>query len=289
MKPRITSYIATIVLGLCLVEMTLSAESIQDDSAGKAASVPPIDELLLFFPSKYPAGDWSPADLTFEDLWCTADDGVRIHGWFCPCTDPRCTILIMHGNAGNIAFRAPMLRYFQSQLRTAVYMFDYRGYGRSVGTPSVEGILRDARAARRCLADRTKLPESELVLMGESLGGAIAIQLASGSPARGLVLQSTFPSLRDVAAVHYPGLSWLVSPTKLDSLAKVASYRGPLLQSHGTADRTIPLELGTKLFKAANTPKWFFAVEGADHNNWFTPDYQSQLDAFVARLAGERK
>ena len=125
--------------------------------------------------------------------------------------------------------------------------------------------------------------------MGESLGGAIAVQLASESPARGLILQSTFSSLRDVADVHYPSLSWLVVPTKLDSTVKIARHHGPLLQSHGTADRTIPFGLGAKLFKAANEPKRFFAVEGASHNDWFTPEYQSELDAFVTRLAGGQR
>jgi uncharacterized protein len=121
--------------------------------------------------------------------------------------------------------------------------------------------------------------------MGESLGGAIVIQLAANSPPRGLILQSTFSSLRDVADVHYPKLSWLVPRNKLDSAAQIVRYRGPLLQSHGSADRTIPFSSGEKLFRAANEPKQFDAITNADHNNWLTDAYLKQLDKFVIHLA----
>jgi fermentation-respiration switch protein FrsA (DUF1100 family) len=104
---------------------------------------------------------------------------------------------------------------------------------------------------------------------------------------RGLVLQSTFSSLKDVADVHYPKLSWLVPPAKLDSVAQIVRYHGPLLQSHGTADRTIPISSGEKLFLAANEPKTFAKIPGADHNNWLTEDYLTQLDKFIRRLASE--
>ena len=219
----------------------------KDASSDRPQTAQSIDELLLFFPAKYPAGDWNPADLKFEDLWCTAEDKTRIHGWYCPCDNPRATLLIAHGNAGNIALRAPLLRYLQSSMQVATFMFDYRGYGRSEGVPTVEGALQDARAARARLAERAGIKESEMVLMGESLGGAIVVQLAAESAPRALILQSTFSSLKDVADVHYPRLSWLVPPTKLDSAAQIGRFHGPLLQSHGTADRTIPISLGREV------------------------------------------
>jgi len=242
-----------------------------------------IDELLLFFPSKYPVGNWKPKGLVFRDVWFVAEDGTRLHGWFCPFDDPRATVLIAHGNAGHVASRAAWLKYLQSKARVATFMFDYRGYGRSEGVPTVNGALLDAKAARAKLRELTRVKDSEMLLMGESLGGAIVVQLAAESAPRGLILQSTFSSLRDVADVHYPKLSWLVPPAKLDSVTQIVRYRGPLLQSHGTVDRTIPFASGEKLFQSANEPKTFVKIPGADHNNWLRQSYLTRLDEFIER------
>ena len=129
------------------------------------------------------------------------------------------------------------------------------------------------------------LKDSEMLLMGESLGGAIAVQLAAESAPRGLILQSTFSSLRDVANVHFPALSWLVPEEKLNSCSAIQRYAGPLLQSHGTADRTIPLPLAEKLYAAGNEPKQFIRIPRADHNNWINDDYLSQLNSFIEKTA----
>jgi hypothetical protein len=227
--------------------------------------------------------------LRFDDVWFWAEDKTRLHGWYCPCDNPRATLLIAHGNAGHVASRAPWLKYLQSRARVATFIFDYRGYGRSEGVPTVEGALLDAKAARAKLRELTRIEDSAMLLMGESLGGAIVVRLAAESAPRGLVLQSTFSSLKDVADVHYPKLSWLVSPAKLDSATQIVRYHGPLLQSHGTADRTIPFSSAEKLFLAANEPKTFVKVPGADHNNWLTEDYLRQLDEFISRLDSQGK
>jgi fermentation-respiration switch protein FrsA (DUF1100 family) len=253
------------------------------------AKAPSLDELLLFFPSKHPAGNWAPKDLRFEDVWFAAEDRTRLHAWYCPADNPRATILIAHGNAGNIASRAPLLRYLQSRTQVSTFMFDYRGYGRSEGVPTVEGALQDARAARTKLRELARIKDSEMLLMGESLGGAVVVQLAAESVPRGLILQSTFSSLKDVADVHYPKLSWLVPPTKLDSATQIARYRGPLLQSHGDADRTIPFASGEKLFRSANEPKAFLRIQGADHNNWLTQEYLRRLDEFIKGVTRDAK
>ncbi len=250
----------------------------------KVAKPQSIDELLLFFPAKYPTGDWQPKELRFDDVYFAADDKTKLHGWYCPCENPRGVILLAHGNAGHVASRATWLRYLQSKARVSVFLFDYRGYGRSEGTPTVEGLLLDARAARAKLCELASTKESEIILMGESLGGAIFVQLAAEVAPRGLILQSTFSSLKDVADVHYPKLSWLVPSNKLDSLNAIAKYRGPLLQSHGDQDRTIPFASGEKLFQAANEPKTFTAIPNADHNNWLSDDYLRQLNDFVNRI-----
>jgi pimeloyl-ACP methyl ester carboxylesterase len=242
-----------------------------------------IDERLLFFPAKYPDGDWQPEGLNYSGVLFTAVDGVRIHGWYCPCENPRAVVLYAHGNAGNITHRADVLRLLQRRLRATVLIFDYRGYGRSEGVPTVEGILNDARAARTFLARQAGINESDLVLIGNSLGGAVAVQLAAEKRPRALVLENTFSSLKDIAAHHYPALAWLVSAKKLNSSELIASYSGPLLQCHGDADRTIPFTLGEKLFAAANDPKQFVKIPGGDHNDWLPDEYYSKLDALLGK------
>ena len=151
------------------------------------------EESLLFFPAKYPDGIWHPAGLDFDDAWITAADGVRIHGWYIPCENPRAVALFAHGNGGNLSHREDYYRALH-QLGVAVLAFDYRGYGRSEGSPTEAGILADGRAARTWLAERAGIPESQIVLMGESLGGAVAVHLASEAPARALILENTFSS-----------------------------------------------------------------------------------------------
>jgi fermentation-respiration switch protein FrsA (DUF1100 family) len=141
----------------------------------------------------------------------------------------------------------------------------------------VEG-LRTILAAAAGPAQRV------IVISGQSLGGAVAIDLAARDGARGLIIESTFSSLRDVASHHYPKLAWLVPAGKLDSGALIARYKGPLLQSHGDKDGTIPYPLARKLFDAANEPKQFVRVPGGDHNDAPPPEYLRQLDAFITDL-----
>lgn len=284
-------WIAPLIVALLPLFLTTrchAQESPEPDSTTEAKTQS-IDELLLFFPSKFPNGDWNPKDLQFKDVFFSAEDGTKLHGWYCPAEDARAVVLVAHGNAGHVASRAPWLRYLQTQARVSVFMFDYRGYGRSEGTSTVEGAIQDATAARAKLCELAAVKESEMLLMGESLGGAIVIQLAADSPPRGLILQSTFSSLRDVANVHYPKLSWLVPPKKLDSVSQVVRYRGPLLQSHGSVDRTIPYSSGEKLYRAANEPKQFVTIEGADHNDWLTDAYLKHLDGFITRVEAASK
>ncbi len=250
---------------------------------------PSLDEQLLFFPTKYPSGNWNPTNLQFEDIYFQSEDGTKLHGWYCPCDKPRGVLLLAHGNAGNVSSRASWLRYLQNQAKLSVLIFDYRGYGRSEGVATVEGVLKDSQAARAKLCELAMVEPDQLILMGESLGGAIAIELAAEIAPRGLIVQSTFSSLRDMADVHYPRLSWLVPVGKLNSVDRISKYRGPLLQSHGSLDRTIPFGLGQKLFQAANEPKQFVEIKQADHNDWLTDVYKRQLDEFIDRIGQPAK
>jgi fermentation-respiration switch protein FrsA (DUF1100 family) len=273
-------------VGLVLMALFLSAGC----RGGGSPSTGPLANLersMVFQPAKYPAGNWQPVALDFEDAWFQAADGTRLHGWYCPHPAPRAVVLLTHGNAGNITHRAGVLRRLNHEHGLAVMTFDYRGYGRSEGTPNEEGILQDARAARAWLAARANLPQRDIVLMGRSLGGAVAVDLAANDGARGLILQSTFTSLPDVASDHVWWVpTGLIMRNRLDSRGKLDRYHGPLLISHGDADRVIPCEHGRRLFEVANLPKRFVPLPGAGHNDPQTREYYVALDEFIDSLPG---
>jgi fermentation-respiration switch protein FrsA (DUF1100 family) len=244
-----------------------------------------FEDQLIFFPGKYPQGDWNPRGLGQEDARFQAADGVKLHGWYVPHKNPRAFILFCHGNAGNVTNRAMILRNLRDVVGASVFIFDYRGYGRSEGKPNEVGILADARAARRWLAARAKIAEKQIILMGESLGGAVAVDLAAEGGARALILESTFSSLPEVAAYHFPWLpaGWLLH-TRLNSAERIKAYHGPLLQSHGDNDHTVPDKFGRRLFAAANEPKEFLTIRGADHNDPRDRAYYEKVAAFVKKL-----
>jgi hypothetical protein len=244
-----------------------------------------LENSLIFFPMRYPDGQWQPAGLKFEDVWFSSADGTRLNGWYMPCKNARAVVLFCHGNAGNITHRADILEVLHRRVGVSTLIFDYRGYGRSEGKPNEAGVLADARAARHWLAQRENIAETDIVVMGESIGGAVAVDLAARDGARALVLESTFNTLPDVAAYHYPWLPvrWAMR-TRLDSAGKISSYHGPLLQSHGDADTIVPLRLGQALFDAANEPKQFLLYPGHDHNDPMPLEYYDALSAFLDRL-----
>ncbi len=244
-----------------------------------------LENKLVFIPSKYPEGDWRPYGLTPEDAWFESSDGVRLHGWYVAHERPLAHVLFCHGNAGNVTHRDDVLRQLHDLVGASVLVFDYRGYGRSSGSPNEKGILADARAARTWLAQRAGIAEERVVLMGESLGGAVAVHLAAERAARGLVLENTFTTLPDVAAAHYPWVPVrLLMRTRLDSLEKIRGYRGPLFQSHGDRDTIVPYELGRRLFEAAEGPKQFYLLSGADHNDPHPRAYYEALRGFLEGL-----
>jgi fermentation-respiration switch protein FrsA (DUF1100 family) len=200
---------------------------------------------------------------------------------------PRAHLLFMHGNAGNLTHRAHVVQRLRHALDSTVMIFDYRGYGQSEGRPDEAGILADARAARAWLAKRIGIDERDVVLIGRSLGGGVAVDLAAEKGARALILENTFTSLPDVAAHHYPFLPVRsLMRTRLDSLSKIANYEGPLIQSHGTEDEVIPLELGQRLFDAApGATKRFIPLQGLQHNDDHPASYYAQLNDFLDEMA----
>jgi fermentation-respiration switch protein FrsA (DUF1100 family) len=250
------------------------------------ASLSPLTTLehrLAFVPLRYPLGDWQPTDLQPEDAWFTAADGTRLHGWYVEHPWPRAVVLFCHGNAGNITYLASMLNGLRRRYAVSVLAFDYRGYGRSEGRPSEEGILQDARAARRWLARRARIAEQDIVLMGQSLGGAVAIDLARDG-ARGLILASTFTSFPDVAQSHVIVPVKALTTLEFNSLEKIRQYRGPVLISHGDADEVVPFDHGLALYDAAPGPKRFVRIPRGRHNDKLPGEYWETLDVFLSTL-----
>jgi uncharacterized protein len=247
-----------------------------------------LEDSMIYFPSPYPEGNWNPVGLDFEDAWFASADGTPLHGWYVPRPDARAAVLFCHGNGGNITHRERALKMLNQRAGVSVLIFDYRGYGRSHGKPNEAGVLADARAARHWLAEREKIGERDVVVMGESLGGAVAVDLAARDGARALILESTFTLLPDMAAYHYRWMPvrWAMR-TRFDSLGKIGDYHGPLLMAHGTADKIVPIEFGRRLFAAANEPKKLIVLRGHDHNDGMTQEYYDEVAKFLDGI-GER-
>ena len=245
---------------------------------------------LIFYPQRYPRGNWETDNLKVEDVWFTTADGVKLHGWYAAREDPRAVVIFAHGNAGNVTHRQFMLRLWNQRLHSSILMFDYRGYGRSEGSPDEAGLYADARAAHAWLAERAQLKPAEIVVMGESLGGAVAVDLAAELGARGLVLVSTFSTMPDVAAYHVP---WLpvrrIMQNRFESVNKIGNYHGPLLESHGTADTVVPIDSARTLFAAANGPKRWVQIPDGGHNDPPTSQLIDAFDEFLTQLPPMRR
>jgi len=244
-----------------------------------------IENSLIFFPSRVPNVSWTPPTPGGEDVVFESEDGTRLVGWYLPHPDPHAVVLFHNGNGGNMSHWREPFRRLHDRCRVTLMGFDYRGYGRSSGSPDEKGVLADARAARKWLATKTGTPENRIVLMGRSLGGGVAINLAKDG-ARAVVVESTFTSLPDVAARIYPWLPirWVMR-TKFDSLATLADYRNPLFISHGDADELVPYSMGRALYDTAgSTMKRFYVVPDGRHNDLPPLAYYDELNEFFAEL-----
>ena len=253
-------------------------------SLGNLSPLKPVERSLIYHPEDWPADFAIPEQAPVEEAWFTAEDGTRIHGLFAEHPNPKRIVLVCHGNAGNVADRVGSLSILNQSHQLSVLMFDYRGFGKSEGKPDEQGLYMDARAARKWLAERAGCQESEIIVMGRSLGGAVAVDLAAKDGAKALVLASTFTSMPEVAKQHVKLLpTGLMMTQRLDSLSKIKNYSGPLLQSHGLDDQLIPIEIGRKLHAAAPGKKRFIEVEGG-HNAPQSPDYREAFNELLESL-----
>ncbi len=239
---------------------------------------------MIYYPMREIEGTPDQAGLKFEDVWLTASDGVKIHGWFVPAAGTAATtILFLHGNAGNISHRLEKLAIFH-KLGAATFIIDYRGYGRSdARQPDEQGTYRDAQAAYDWLVKRG----SPIILYGESLGTAVAVDLAIKVPVAGVIIEEPFTSIADVGQKMFPFLPVrLIAKTKYDSLSKMPKLRAPLLILHSRDDEMFPFSYAERLLAAAPEPKRLVELHGS-HNDAFLVSavvYRQALSEFLAAL-----
>ncbi len=251
---------------------------------GRMPPTRPLMNALLYLPSRRITQTPAAAGLRFANVEFRADDGERLHGWWVPASAPIVGhVLLCHGNAGNIGDRVPHLALL-SAAGFDVLAFDSRGYGRSSGRPGEHGTHRDARAARDALGRQDGVDAARVLYLGESLGGAVALALALERPPAGLILQSAFTSVRDMARRHYPFLPHGLVPDAYPNLRRIARLQAPLLVLHGARDDIVPLMHGEELYEAAPEPKRIQVFPDAGHNDLIGPDWIEAITGWARDL-----
>jgi len=303
-KPRIIKYVKRFIVSLWsskhagwrIARMTVLL------CVGLVILVMAFEDKLIFFPAKYPEGFWSVDAIAggegeivprIEEIHFKAADGTSLHGWYSTpqrksagrfeAVHSDMVLLWFHGNAGNITHRFDMLSGLM-ELSVQVFIIDYRGYGKSEGSPSESGIYLDARGAWDYLTVERGVPSNRIIILGKSLGSAPAVDLASRVEPAGLIVQSGFTSATDMAATIFPFLPSALLRTKMDSIGKIANVACPKLFIHSPVDEVVPYKLGRRLFEAAPEPKQFYEVPRASHNETYIvggKGYFNALRAFI--------
>lgn len=246
-----------------------------------------LNESYLVYPgSKYPRGNWEP-DFDFVEVTFESKDGTQLVGWYLPKEGATETVLLCHGNGENVAQSARHTgRPFQAAFNANVFVFDYRSFGKSEGSPDQQGVLDDARAALDWLCDHCDKSPGEIVLVGHSIGGGPAVHLASTVGAKAMFLQRTFASLVEPAKTRF----WfvpvnLIMRNRFPSSEWIADCDVPIHQSHGDLDTLVPIESGQKLFNSSPaTVKEFWVNEGKGHWHPLPATYWQSAKQFLDRL-----
>lgn len=238
---------------------------------------------MIFFPTSKLSATPTDWGMVYQDVDFAAAGDVPLHGWYVPREGARHVVLFLHGNAGNISYRGESVAVFHD-LGFDVFIFDYRGYGRSGGKPTETGLYDDARAAWRFLTEKKGFAASDIVVFGRSLGGVVAAKLASEMVPGVVIIESAFSSARDMARAVFPVLSH-ITPLRyeFDAADYLRRVSAPVLLLHSPEDEIIPFELGERLYQAANDPKAFVELHG-DHNTGFLlsqPGYGRALQQFL--------
>lgn len=249
---------------------------------------PKIENFFIFYPHRsfttVPA-DWG---LSHEEVSFVAGDGTRLHGWFFPLHGDAPTILFSHGNAGNISDRLDNIKRLLDH-GLQVFIYDYRGYGKSGGKPSEAGIYLDGLAAYDYLVRQKKIPPDRIIPFGRSLGAAVAVEISTKRDVRSLIIESAFTSTRDMAKCMF--LFQLLSPflsPNYDNLKKIAGITVPKLIIHGENDELVPFSMGKTLYDAAGAPKYFFPIERAGHNDTYFVGGKRYFEVFAGFARNSR-
>lgn len=229
-----------------------------------------LEQRLLYFPDPQLYATPAIYNLPFDDVTLTTSDNIQLHGWFISGETGKPVVLFFHGNAGNISHRIDNLRLI-SEMGLSVLIFDYRGYGRSAGSPSESGFSKDALAALNWLKGQG-WESDQIIYFGRSLGAAVAVTLADKQEPAKLILETPFTSVQAMGRHHYPllnmTLGWLLRD-RFDNLEKIGRVDVPLLIFQGDRDSIVPESMARELFAAANEPKTFHLIQGADHNDTY--------------------
>lgn len=235
---------------------------------------------MVFYPTH--RLDQTPSDigLAHEDLRLSVSPDESIHAWYFPPVETGArTVLFCHGNGGNMSHRLETAEYLQG-MGCGVLMFDYRGYGQSDGVPSEENCYADVRACYDWLREQKDISSDGIVIFGRSLGGAVAVDLASRVACGGLIVESSFTSAVDMGRLMFPMFPIeLLVRYRFDSAAKIGQVRCPILITHSTQDEVAPFKLGQRLFELAPEPKQMVAFSGG-HNErdyYAEPEYRQAL------------
>jgi fermentation-respiration switch protein FrsA (DUF1100 family) len=238
---------------------------------------------IVFFPDGYLVGTPSDYGLKYEDVFFEAADGVKLHGWWVPKAGAP-VLVWFHGNAGNISHRLENIKLLHDLVGVQVFIFDYREYGRSQGRISREGTFLDANAAYGYVTETRKVPAEDIVLFGRSLGTALATDIAVKHPCGALILEAAFTNSSDMAKMLAPFLFDWRPKVPYDNLGKIGKIKVPVLIIHGDHDEIIPVEMGRRVFVAANSPKDLYIIPGAHHNDTYVvggKDYFGRLKSFI--------
>ena len=245
-----------------------------------------FQDQLLFQPSSRLLATPDDAGMSYETVHLDTKDGETLHGWWIPAPDvSRGTLLFFHGNAGNISGRLESVQQFH-QLGLNVLIVDYRGYGQSTGSPSEEGIYRDAAACWRYLTGTQGVAPQKIIVFGRSMGGGAATWLAAKEKPGAVILESVFTNVPDIGAHHYPFLPVrALAANQFDNKSRVDEIEAPTLLIHSRGDRIVPFTLGQQVYEAAAEPKQFLEIEGG-HNDGFLvskEEYLRAIDDFLAK------
>ncbi|MEC7565355.1 MAG: alpha/beta hydrolase [Planctomycetota bacterium] len=247
--------------------------------------------LLLVFERRlvYPQESWDPKigfgdDRSLEEVAITAPDGVKLHALYHQQTSPRVVILYLHGNGGNIGHRAGLLHFLSTKYQASVLGLSYRGYGKSEGHPTEDGLYLDAQAALDYLLSREQVGVNRVLIISRSLGAAVGLKIAIDNSIPAICIESTFTSLPDVAASQYPWIPVrLLMRNRYPSLTRIPKYHGRLLQSHGDADELIPPSMAQQLYAAARCDKEFCLIPGGTHNSPQNDRYYTLLEQLISQ------